>query len=622
MSSLSIELSNNCRLIGNNYLIDNNKMVYYRDSKQNGWQFLSSYVAVVKRFKSADMHETMTIEYYEISNGDKYQFQLESLKYQDIDRLLDVGINFSIGNRKKLLDYLIIQRASVPITWVTSGVGFHKLGNRLAFVSDTAKTSNNETIGISQSAYNLQPHGSSQLWVSMFQKNVAGNTALELAVVIGMSATLVPIIKMKYPDIATLLVHFVGQSTSGKTTAQSLAVSVAGPPKSNGGLLKTWATTTNAALIALDENVGVPVAFDELSMYKGKDLTEVVYQLTDGNEKSRATRDAKLKPTKHWETTIVSSGETTLSDKIANNDGLRIRLLELANVQFTNNAKQAEAIKEEITDNYGWMTPLFANKLMNLDNNIIWDTYDLAKAEVIKLLPNNRYRERLGGRIGVITATAKLMNRLLNFNLDSSKILELILSHSNDNWSRDVGDEAYKDFIQYIISKQQQFPPESSTFANTNVMGTLSVIDDVYIRIDILKFKFVEVLDHIGYQDVSTVIKLWGERNLFDSHERDRKSNRRNISGKRETYYSIKVSIDHITSFHLLNHLFEEALEGKQGNYASVINKMDCKFADNIIKWDSKFANEYKSENDRKGCFKWKKLTKLRWKSSQLPWWI
>lgn len=605
MSSLSIELSNNCRLIGNNYLIDDNKMVYYRDSKQNGWQFLSSYVAVVKRFKSTDMHETMTIEYYEISNGDKYHFQLESLKYQDIDRLLDVGINFSVGNRKKLLDYLIIQRASVPITWVTSGVGFHKLGNRLAFVSDTAKTGNNEIIGISQSAYNLQPHGSSQLWVSMFQENVAGNTALELAVVIGMSATLVPIIKMRYPDIATLLVHFVGQSTSGKTTAQSLAVSVAGPPKSNGGLLKTWATTTNAALIALDENVGVPVAFDELSMYKGKDLTEAVYQLTDGNEKSRATRDAKLKPTKHWETTIISSGETTLSDKIANNDGLRIRLLELDNVQFTNNAKQAEEIKKEVNDNYGWMTPLFANKLMNLDNNIIWDTYDLAKAEVIKLLPNNRYRERLAGRIGVIAATTKLMNRLLNFNLDSHKILELILSHSNDNWSRDVGDEAYKDFIQYVIAKQSQFPPRTTSFASSNVIGELSVIDDTYIRVDILKIKLAEVLNSLGYQDVSTIIKLWGEANLFDDYERDRNSKRKYADGRRLTYYSIKISLDFISSFHSLHSLFTEMMEGKQGNYASVVEKMYCIYSDKIKK--------------QKRCFKWKIITVKLQRNNLLP---
>ncbi|MCY9806092.1 DUF927 domain-containing protein [Lentilactobacillus senioris] len=577
------ELANTKKVIGGEFLSEDGKRIYYFVPKTNEWVFLCNYVAVIKRLKGLDMRESLVLEYYEKSLDTKLQLSIDSLNYQNIDSLVDVGITFSTNNRKKILDYLVQQKAMVPITWVVTGVGFQQLGNELTFVTDVAKTQNGNEIGINNfNAYRLKPQGSLSNWISMIQDQVLGHTALEMAVVLGMSATVLPIIKKRYTDIATLLVHFVGQSTSGKSTAQVLAVSVAGPPSANGGLMKTWATTVNAAMISLDGNNGIPVAFDELSMQSKSDLTEFVYQLTDGNEKARANRDATLKETKHWSTTIISSGELPLSDKIANNDGLRIRLLELNNVQFTDNAEQAEIIKKTASNNFGWQAATFANKLMNFGEEQILAIYEQEKIKVTERLPKNRYQERLAGRLAVITTTSELANQLLHFDFDTSKILELIVEHSTDSWQKDVGEESYADFIQYLIAKQALFPIATASFVNKEIMGQIDLIQDDYIQVDIFKIKFTKILNDIGYQDTSTIIKLWKESGYLIGKEDDRQTNRKAINGVRETVYSVRLDRKYLGSFYTLRtHYDENNTENGESKFSSshVVTKNDNPFA-------------------------------------------
>lgn len=72
--------------------------------------------------------------------------------------------------------------------------------------------------------YNLKCSGSLEDWVDMCKEEVIGNVELETALCFGFSAPIVGYLYRTRGYHDTLLIHLVGNSTTGKTTASNLAV--------------------------------------------------------------------------------------------------------------------------------------------------------------------------------------------------------------------------------------------------------------------------------------------------------------------------------------------------------------------------------------------------------------
>lgn len=70
----------------------------------------------------------------------------------------------------------------------------------------------------------------------------------------------------------------MGNSSTGKSTAAALAVSIAGnPSKGDQTLFRGWNGTRNAIEGYLSNNFGVPIALDELSAATFKDTNGLLY---------------------------------------------------------------------------------------------------------------------------------------------------------------------------------------------------------------------------------------------------------------------------------------------------------------------------------------------------------
>ena len=128
---------------------------------------------------------------------------------------------------------------------------------------------------IVNSAYDLTPKGTFDNWFNMYLEEVKGSLLLELAVVFGISALVTSFLKHKHDvEFAGIIFSFTGQSSTGKSTAAALAVSVAGnPTKGNETLFRSWNATRNALEGYLSNNFGIPIVFDELSSATFKDTT-------------------------------------------------------------------------------------------------------------------------------------------------------------------------------------------------------------------------------------------------------------------------------------------------------------------------------------------------------------
>ena len=113
----------------------------------------------------------------------------------------------------------------------------------------------------------LEPKGTFEDWFNMYLNEVKGHFYLELATIFGISALVTAFLKHNHEiEFAGIIFSFTGQSSTGKSTAAALAVSVAGNPnKGSETLFRSWNATRNALESYLSNNYGVPLVFDELS---------------------------------------------------------------------------------------------------------------------------------------------------------------------------------------------------------------------------------------------------------------------------------------------------------------------------------------------------------------------
>jgi uncharacterized protein (DUF927 family) len=104
-------------------------------------------------------------------------------------------------------------------------------------------------------------------------------------------------------------VHFVGESSSGKTTALRVAASVFGAPD----YLNRWRATTNGLEALATLRSDTLLILDELAQVDSKEAGEIAYMLANGSGKTRAGRTGNARSRHEWRLLFLSAGEVGLS---------------------------------------------------------------------------------------------------------------------------------------------------------------------------------------------------------------------------------------------------------------------------------------------------------------------
>jgi uncharacterized protein (DUF927 family) len=125
--------------------------------------------------------------------------------------------------------------------------------------------------------------------------------------------------------------HLRGASSRGKSTVQRVAVSVWGSPR----FLHSWRATANGLEgVAAACNASL-LALDEIGEVSGREAGAAAYMLANGAGKARANRSGAARAAVRWRVAVLSSGEITLADKMAEAGGRAaagqaVRLLDVA----------------------------------------------------------------------------------------------------------------------------------------------------------------------------------------------------------------------------------------------------------------------------------------------------
>ena len=213
----------------------------------------------------------------------------------------------SIEPSKKGRDHLAIYLKKVPVEDRALCV------ERLGWYDDVYILPK-KVIGSSKEIIVFQnPHGIETAFaqsgtVEQWRDNVArfaiGNTRFLLALSFAFGACLFELSQAESGGI-----HFLGDSSIGKSTFLDAACSVWGKPKH---YKREWRNTANAieGLCTLHNN-GLLV-LDEINQADIKTIGQTIYMIVNGQSKGRMSKNGTNRPVSRWDTPFLSGGEKTL----------------------------------------------------------------------------------------------------------------------------------------------------------------------------------------------------------------------------------------------------------------------------------------------------------------------
>ena len=489
------------------------------------------------------------------NNGKKDIFESDILTTRNLPSLIKYGYSINEKHIRSLSYALQLMRDRLPLSELYEGVGI--LETPFGYLISLDKVLNSVQFNqsppsypIVNSAYDLTPKGTFDNWFNMYLEEVKGSLLLELAVVFGISALVTSFLKHKHDvEFAGIIFSFTGQSSTGKSTAAALAVSVAGnPTKGNETLFRSWNATRNALEGYLSNNFGIPIVFDELSSATFRDTTGLLYSITEGQGRQRSNVHGEVKTPKNWGTSVISTSEHSIFNDSAQNDGLRVRTIEI-NEQFTTNATNADNIKKAVALNYGHVLPLVAKYLINREDEVIqWFYKEVDWFEAKLKDDKSNTGNRMFKRYAVITTSAKILGRVLATDIDIAKIRGYFIDyHTHTVSERSLADKAIDVIIQFVAQNRGKFSDEGALKNMFENYGLISLKDD-HIEVKMIANVFKQMLNNHQFQDVNNVVNALRDKG-FILADRGRQTTKRSVkdnSGKKQSlvFYHLKLDVE------------------------------------------------------------------------------
>lgn len=499
-------------------------------------------IFIINRFKSRE-DDTVHIKLLYKMNGtfQVKEFPNSLLVPRNLETLIEYGFPILNNEYRNLSNHLLHQQEFAPMVQHYTEVGFFKdkESNQLVFGLDEILGWSNiiDTMPLvfdqERSNFNVTPAGSLDEWLEMIKEEVVGNTPLEFILACGFSSAIVGYLYQNDYPVDTLMINLTGDSTTGKTTAGMLAVSVFGAPtKKQKGLFSTWNGTSNAILQSLVGNFGVPYLIDELSMSNAGDFSSLLYSIADGRNKKRLTKESSFQNVGEFATTILSTGELSILSKSANNTGLKLRALEFTNLQWTTSAINSENIKNCVIKNYGVAGKAFVRFLVK-NPNYITAFVESNTSGFKKVLVESPFRDRLAAKYAIILSAAQLANNVFGFKFNVDEIRTFIVERDAmlvD--SRDIGKSAWNHMLQFVQQHQNQFIYDNTINNSYEIVGKIKTTN-AKLEVSILKNVFEKAMYDFGYQDIKSILQNWKKKGLLD-YETGRLARRKQLFSKEQ----------------------------------------------------------------------------------------
>lgn len=453
----------------------------------------------------------------------------KELTEQGIMILLGFGVQILKQETKVLITSIMNQEPDALCVLQHNTLGFSKYNGRTIFLAQ-------KSIG-AESVYNgtlqIGKTGSYKKWKNMVKEEVIGNIPLEFMLAVAGSGILVDYLREKV-QVDNVIVSIVGESSTGKSTAGLFLVSCGAKPTFQGDSFAfNFSDTQNALLASIPSSY--PTLIDEGSLCNSNP-TKLLYSLKSGNEKKRKDREGK----NTFNTSIVFTSEKSVLNLSDDNTGLLVRVLEIENVVWTQDAQSADLIKNTIYNNYGWLIPKLAEEILKYEENGEDEIYTVYKkwhdylVKRAKAQGNyNSFTDRACKQYALIMLSASLIQMVMGIELNEDGIVEFIEEHSpvKDMDKMDIGSRALIYLMQYITKYYSQFvlPDDDCRYTPQKCLGRIE-----NKRLSIMKngasykkclymadVTLENILREGRFPDKKVILKRWKESGILKC-EKDR----------------------------------------------------------------------------------------------------
>lgn len=510
------------------------------DASSKSYEFVKygRYIAIERVSIDMDGGSPILTIVYETLDGETKSICVEksllSKKRELQSILLQCDADAHDGGMKALLHCLHTSEESA-----TRGKCYHRTGwlpgEKLAFkgrtlIDGTPSGASVEYAG----SYDLAMKGTFAAWKDMVEQEVLGNAPLELAILVGLS----PIISSRW-GARNLIIHFMGDSGTGKTTSAILALSTIGCPnpaetaKSVGvdgkplrTLMSSWKGTSNALIGKLDGLDGMLMVFDELSKIEDdRVLTSTIYALSDGADKDRMASPTELQTTNQIRTNILSLGEESLLERAkSKNSGINVRVCEIS-TEFTSSAEQSEQIVSACYANYGHAGTKFVRHIVeNMSHDSVAELREQNLDEFESALVVGGCKSKTPRRLAefgaVLLTVADIATKALKLNFSRQKIIDFLVDQQvNSDSNTEIGLRAHAALKGFVTKNAANFVVGECKSWNKNIpcygkieQNRSGIMYEVAIEVN----QFGQIMNQLNFSNPSLVIQQLKSNGLLN----------------------------------------------------------------------------------------------------------
>lgn len=512
----------------------------YKDNK------ISEVIYVKSRSINVQSGKGFVTLCFDVNQGfQEITISTEDFEEKKLKNLAKYGVLIQTAYKQVVTDYLIEQYQELVPTLKYTQIGFlpeSKFNNEANLVFGLSKPysqgSTKLTWDEENSDFDLTVAGAIKKWQKMVKKHVIPSAKLTLALGLGLSSIIIGYKSKIGKPLDSPIFHLMGRSSTGKTTAGRLAISVWGSPENKDkGLFQSWNATANSLIRRLGNNNGVSILLDETSMSEISNFTSMIYRIAQGKDKGRSESNGTQQERASWATTLITTGESSVLEQSNKNAGLFVRMQEFSDIQWTESADQSNEILEVVSSNYGKAGLKFVQYLAR-DWNQIQLAYNKWFQHLHQELPDSPYRPRVAERYAAVMAGLDLFQEPLNLQFDLQKVMELIVQQENKlAFERDIANTVYQAVLADVQVSFNSFIYKDYVPLG-NCKGKILEQKD-YLEVAYFEKPFKELIKPFATNLTTVESALKGKD--FYLTEKDRNNKRlKNEQGVRTSAYAFK----------------------------------------------------------------------------------
>lgn len=517
------------------------KWAYDKKAGEFIFDYMGAAVYLEKIFIYAEtMNRELELFFYD-PKGEKIIFRLprEKMTEQYVSEFTRKGIPVQKKNMSTLLLSIFNQEKEAPLEIRHEKLGFGEYsGHKVFFGSKSIKADSTYAGRLS-----IFPTGEYSVWKKMIEEEVLG-TDLEIILAIAAAAPLIDFLKESV-HTGNLLVSLVGESSTGKTTAGCLAVSLGARCSFGDSTILTFADSKNSLMNGICS--AYPTVIDEGSLIR-YNPTSLLYELAEGREKGRLTKELTRAEANTFNTAILMTTEKSILGMCDQNTGLLVRCLEFEEIVWTKSAQSADRIKAVCEQNYGFVIENIATLLLKYEaagktSEIVDAYWSYQKRFVEQMRAEGKYTpltERICKNIAMIALGAEFFSKITKIQLDAIAIGRKVLSYTavTDAERLDIGRRAWEYLGQYIVGNYANFvlgapikpdDPSLPEFEQVNVprdcKGRITTFparriksgEFVVAEVFVSELVLEDIFFKGGFQDKKVILKKWRDSGILHS---------------------------------------------------------------------------------------------------------